>query len=61
MITKKIVDYQLIFCISAVNIALSRNINGKDIVLPDIPDQPHHPAATFVYPKREFGKKTIVR
>ena len=33
---------------------LSRNINGKDIVLPN-------PAATFVYPKREFGKKTIVR
>jgi len=42
------------FCVSAVNMALSRNITGKDIALPDIPDQPHHPAATFVYPKREF-------
>jgi len=35
--------------------ALSRNITRKDIALPDIPAQPHHPAATFVYPKREFG------
>jgi len=29
--------------------------------VPDIPDQPHHPAATLVYPEREFGKKTFVR
>jgi len=39
---------------------LSKNISGKDIALPDIPHQPHHPAATFVYP-HEFGKKTIFR
>ena len=36
--------------------ALSRNV-----VLPDIPDRPHHPAATFVYPKREFGKKNMIK
>ena len=40
---------------------LSRNSTGKNIVLPDIPDQPHRPAATFIYLKREFGKKIIVR
>ena len=63
MIVKKNVDYRLIFLriSSSYKMALSRNIPGKDITLPDIPDQPLHPAATFVYPKREFGKKTIVK
>lgn len=41
--------------------ALSRNIIERDIVLPDIPDKPHHPATTFLYPKREFGKKNTVK
>ena len=49
------------FYVSAVHVALSRNSTGKNIVLPDIPDQPHRPAATFIYLKREFGKKIIVR
>jgi len=62
MIVKNFVEYRLIFfCISAVHMALSRNIHGKDIALPEIPNQPHHLAATFIYPKCEFGKKTIVR
>ena len=33
----------------------------RNVVLPDMQDSPHHPAATFVYPKREFGKKNIVK
>jgi len=51
------VDNQLIFCVSAAHVALSRNSTRKNIiVLPDIPDQSHHPAATFVYTKQEFDK-----
>ena len=42
------------------NMGLSRDIIERNIVLPDIPDHPHHPATTFIYPKREFGKKNIV-
>ena len=33
----------------------------RNIVLPDMQDSPHHPAATFVYLKHEFGKKNIVK
>ena len=41
--------------------ALSRNIIDRNIVLPHIPDHPHHPATTFIYPKHEFGKKNVVK
>ena len=41
--------------------ALSKNIIKKNVVLLDVQDSPHHPATTFVYTKREFGKKNIVK
>ena len=28
--------------------------------IPDLPPTPHQPSASFVYPKRAFGKKNIV-
>ena len=33
----------------------------RNIALPDISDRPYHPPASFVYPKREFGKKNAVK
>ena len=33
----------------------------RNIALPDISDRPYHPPASFVYPKREFGKKNPVK
>ena len=33
----------------------------RNVVLPDIQNSPHHPGATFVYSKCEFGKKNIVK
>ena len=29
--------------------------------LPDLPPEPNHPSSQFVFPKREFGKKQIVK
>ena len=40
---------------------LSRNIIERNIVHPDITDHPHHHATTLIYPKRELGKKNIVK
>jgi len=41
--------------------ALLKNITEKNIVLPDIPDHPHHPVSTFIYPKCKFSKKKTVK
>ena len=29
--------------------------------VPDLPDAPHHPPSDFSFPKRDFGKKQIVK
>ncbi len=33
---------------------------GQKFVLPDLPPVPHHPVESFVFPKRPFGRKSVV-
>ena len=40
--------------------ALSKSLATRSS-LPDLPPQPSHPPSKFVFPKREFGKKQIVK
>ena len=40
--------------------ALSKSL-ATSSSLPDLPPQPSHPPSKFVFPKREFGKKQMVK
>ena len=40
--------------------ALSKSL-ATSSSLPDLPPQPSHPPSKFVFPKREFGKKQIMK
>jgi hypothetical protein len=44
---------------SRVHMALSKLSSASS--LPDLPPKPVHPPSKFVFPKREFGKKQVVK
>ena len=54
------VNCEQLLYIAIVTMAVSTLRLGSVSNLPDIPDSPHQPGPGFKFPKRSFGKATVV-